>query len=519
MRISKEKGYDSSYANLSLEWTGGDNNNYSAEEMLSSRASSDLIELGAPRVIKPQPGPQTAFLTTSADWAIYGGAAGSGKSWALLMEPLRHITTVEGFQAVVFRKKIAELSSPGGLWDTAQEIYPQFGGKAKWTYPLEMRFPKVRSALRFAHLQNDNTLTDWHGSQIALLMFDEATTFTRRQVFYMLSRNRSTCGVKPYVRMTCNPDPDSWVAEMISWYIDQDTGYPIKERSGVLRYFIRQEDEIIWGDSAQELVGKYDCDKEDVKSFTFIGASIYDNQELLKVNPQYLSNLKALSTVERERLLNGNWKIRPASGQYFQRERINLIDKVPDNVVEWVRRWDLAGTEPSESNPTPDYTVGVLLGKTNRGRIILADVIRGRWKVGAVRDIVKNTAITDHANWQNVKIVLPQEPGQAGKDQFDNYAQMLSGFHIVAERESRDKITRAEPFAAAWQNGLVDMVVAPWNDAFLGEAESFPPETKGQHDDQVDAAAGAYNALSKVINSSPPPSRLLTPKASYWKKF
>lgn len=517
MHIKKEKGYVPAYAQLKMEWKGDDD--FTAENLIAERVPSNLIDLGAPKVIKPQPGPQTAFLTTPADWAIYGGAAGSGKSWALLMEPLRHITTVKGFQAVVFRKKIAELSSPGGLWDTAQEIYPQFGGKPKWTYPLEMKFPKTNSALRFAHLQNDNTLTDWHGSQIALLMFDEATTFTRKQVFYMLSRNRSTCGVKPYVRMTCNPDPDSWVADMISWYIDQETGYPIKERSGVLRYFIRQDDEIIWGDSAQELVERCDCDKDDVKSFTFIGASIYDNQELLKVNPQYLSNLKALSTVERERLLNGNWKIRPASGQYFQRQYANIIEKVPDNVIEWVRRWDLAGTEPSESNPTPDWTVGVLLGKTLKGRIIVADVIRGRWKVGSVREIVKNTAVSDTANWRNVKIVLPQEPGQAGKDQYDNYAQMLSGFHVVAERESRDKVTRAEPFAAAWQNRLVDIVAGPWNDAFLGELEAFPPSSKGQFDDQVDASAGAFNGLIKSVNASPPPSAMLRPRASYWRQF
>lgn len=73
----------------------------------------------------------------------------------------------------------------------------------------------------------------------------------------MMSRNRSTCGVRPYIRATCNPDADSWVAELIAWWIDQDTGYPIPERSGRIRYFIRYDDKMIWGDTRQELVSKF----------------------------------------------------------------------------------------------------------------------------------------------------------------------------------------------------------------------------------------------------------------------
>lgn len=61
------------------------------------------------------------------------------------------------------------------------------------------------------------------------------------------------CGVRPYVRATCNPDADSWVAEFISWWIDPETGFAIPERAGVLRWFIRIGDTIIWGDSPEEL--------------------------------------------------------------------------------------------------------------------------------------------------------------------------------------------------------------------------------------------------------------------------
>jgi hypothetical protein len=77
----------------------------------------------------------------------------------------------------------------------------------------------------------------WKGAQITLICFDELTHFSAHQFFYMVSRNRSTCGVRPYIRATCNPDADSWVADFLSWWIDPESGHPIRERAGVLRYF------------------------------------------------------------------------------------------------------------------------------------------------------------------------------------------------------------------------------------------------------------------------------------------
>src|SRR6516225_5233687 len=68
----------------------------------------------------------------------------------------------------------------------------------------------------------------------------------------MVSRNRSTCGVRPYIRATCNPDADSWVAEFISWWIDPVSGRPIPERAGVLRYFVRIAEKIVWADRPED---------------------------------------------------------------------------------------------------------------------------------------------------------------------------------------------------------------------------------------------------------------------------
>src|SRR5439155_111492 len=82
-----------------------------------------------------------------------------------------------------------------------------------------------------------------------------------------------------------------------------------------------------------------------------------DNPALLRVNPDYLAWLLSLPLLERERLLGGNWKIRPAAGLYFKREWCAVVDQIPAD-LDIVRYWDLAATEKTELND-PDWTVGV----------------------------------------------------------------------------------------------------------------------------------------------------------------
>lgn len=162
-----------------------------------------------------------------------------------------------------------------------------------------------------ADIERDQDLDKWQGTQICAIEFDELTHFSEKAFFYMLSRNRSTCGVKPFVRASCNPDADSWVAKFIEWWIDQDTGYPIPERSGKIRYFVRREEKLYWADTRKELWERFNLntaeEREEPKSVTFIMSRLEDNKELLRVNPGYMANLKAMPLVERERLLYGNY--------------------------------------------------------------------------------------------------------------------------------------------------------------------------------------------------------------------
>ena len=217
-------------------------------------------------------------------------------------------------------------------------FYPRFGGIPNQR-SHEWRWPGA-GKIKFSHLQLDATVYRWHGAQIALIGFDELTHFTAHQFYYLLSRNRSTRGSRPYIRATCNPDADSWVADFLAWWIHQETGLPIPERAGVLRYFIRAAEKTVWADRPEELMHQM-TNRQDPPpggdplrpiSVTFIPAKVFDNPALLQVNPEYLRWLLSLPLLERGRLLDGNWKIRPAAGLYFRREWCAVVDQVPANL-------------------------------------------------------------------------------------------------------------------------------------------------------------------------------------------
>ena len=452
------------------------------------------------KILKPQPGPQERFLATPADICIYGGSAGGGKSYALLLSALRY-KNVKGFTCTIFRKNFKQIFAQGGLWDEAGNVYSGIKGAQKkigdatWTFSNSEG--EICGKVSFAHIERYEEVDSWQGSQICFLGFDEVTHFDKRTFFYMLSRNRSTCGIRPFVRATCNPDANSWVADFISWWIDQDTGYAIPERSGVLRWFMRRGDEIYWADTKAELIEQFNLktpeEMAEPKSMTFIASSIYDNQALLKVNPQYLANLKSLPTVERERLLNGNWKIKPAAGLFFKRSQVgSFLTVIPDDVVQWVRCWDLAATEKTDYKGNPAYTAGVLMGKRRNGRYIIADVINRQMAASDVRQTIMLTAQRDSAMYRNLTIRLPQDPGQAGKEQAESYIKFLSGYNVTAVIETGSKESRAVPLAAQWQAGNFDLVIADWNESYLLQMENFPD---GQFKDMVDASANAFTQL------------------------
>ena len=220
----------------------------------------------------------------------------------------------------------------------------------------------------------------------------------------------------------------------------------------------------------------------------------------MKVNPHYLANLKALPIVERERLLHGNWKIKPTAGLMFKRSQVSIVSLEPDDLLYVCRAWDIAATEKKEKDKKgkgndPDYTSGVLMGKRKNGRFIILDVVNQRIKAGEVEKLLYNTSVSDRAKYgMKYTVRIPIDPAAAGKIVADYYIKLLAGFAVVAERVSGSKVARATPLATQWQNGNIDVLVAPWNEVYFTQLEFFPDV---EHDDMVDASSDSFNELAK----------------------
>lgn len=247
--------------------------------------------------IRPQPGPQTQFLRSNANVCIYGGSAGGGKSYGLLLDPIRYLATVPGFSGVIFRRTYPEIVLPGGLWDTSVELYKDLGATPRQG-ALDWTFPPYGNTISFHHLQHEVNKYQWQGSQVTYFGFDELTHFTESAFTYIaFSRGRSQCAIDSYVRASCNPDP-GWVKQFLAPWVDKE--YPNPASSGEMRYFVREDGKIRWVDRGHP----------DSKSMSFIRATVYDNPIMLARNPGYVSSLKALLPVERARLLDGDWDVR-----------------------------------------------------------------------------------------------------------------------------------------------------------------------------------------------------------------
>lgn len=442
---------------------------------------------------------QFEFLSSPADICIYGGSAGGGKTWALLMDPVA-FSDYPDFNCVIFRRTLPDITRPGAMWDESGKVYPLFGAQPNltahsWTFPSGMK-------VTFSGLQYEQDLESWRGAQIPAIHFDQLETFSRQQFFYMMSRNRSMCGVKPYIRATCNPEP-GWLADFLSWWIADD-GYADMSRAGVMRWFVNINDTLFWADTPEELQAEHP--KSLPKSVTFIPATIYDNQILLQSNPDYLASLQGLSLVDRERLLGdvergGNWKIKPEAGNVFNRGWFNIEpDWDKDKNWTFVIRWDFAATERSVANDDPDYTAWCVMGRNPKtGEVIILEAGQKRLNPSAVYDefVFRCEFWRDYlAKYgYRLKVRWEIEPGSASKREARLFAQMVPWADARGIPSSGSKLERARPLAAQAEHGFVTLVKGNWNEMWLNHMHSQPAD----HDDMMDAATGGYSDLVNEV--------------------
>lgn len=450
----------------------------------------------APAAWRPNSPPQEEFLAYGGFEGLYGGSAGGGKSEALLADALYGIEH-PSYRAILFRRTFPELKK--SLIDRAHDLYPAVGGVYNgadhvWT------FRPTGAQIGFSHIQHEGDETRFDSAEFQYVGFDELTHFTRQQYIFLLSRLRSSKGIRPRIRGATNPGGvgHQWVFDRWRAWLDPRPEYEgPRARSGQPLWFVGGDDAVPDGRAVAR-------GTRASLARTFVRARAEDNPA---IDPQYLAQLSMLDRVTRAYKMAGDWLVKPGKGLYFHRDHWALLEELPPRAA-WrkaVRAWDFAATPGGG-----DWTVGVLLihCPTAIRPWIVADVVRLQGSPGVVKARVLATAQSDG---KGVTVCVPQDPGQAGVDQAESYVAMLSGFTVCSRRPSKNKVLRASPASSQHEHRQFAMLRADWNLGFTNELHEFPEDSC---DDQVDALADGFNtATGEVEPISPATATKLSQRA------
>ncbi len=441
-----------------------------------------------------------------ASITVFGGAASSGKSYMSLMDMVKHVHNPD-YRGVVVRRTSSRLKGEGGLWDESYDMYnsiPQLKDKIRFqSQTMRIQFPS-RAAIKMESCEHDKDRMKFRGWQAASILVDEAQEFSEVVVMELYSRLRSKSNIKPYMKMTCNPEFNCFLREWLqeAGYLDEaNFGIPKPEMDGKLMYFTRQGNKMIWHESKEHLIKTYGEESAPI-SFRFISATIYDNPIAMKRDPTYVSKLKAKPRVERMRLLEGAWLVTEEGAGYFKKDWVTqlLPFDLPD-MVRYVRAYDIAATVPSEAYPNPDWTVGVLASKDRDGNVYILDVYRDRQRTAKVMDDMLSIAIQDQKDYGDVTVVIPRDVGAAGQRSADDMASKLQAEDITVKikkvgNQKNRKIKMFERVSVMSENGQVYVLNdgSDWREDFFDELEKFDGSKKNK-DDQVDATSDAVDEL------------------------
>jgi predicted phage terminase large subunit-like protein len=386
---------------------------------------------------------QAEFLLLPHIEALYGGAAGGGKSDALLMGALQFVE-VPDYAALLLRRTYADLALPEALMDRAAGWLT--GTAAKWSEKDKTWTFPSGATVTFGYLESENDKYRYQSAAFQYIGFDELTQFTETQYLYLFSRLRRRRGVDVPLRMRAASNP---------------------------------------GGAGHEWVRRRVIDEGETHDRPFVRAALEDNPHLDIA--EYDRSLAKLDPVTRAQLRHGDWSVQPA-GNMFKREWFEIVQAVPYDARP-VRYWDLAATEP-KAGKDPDWTAGVRMAE-KAGVFYVEDVRRTRATPMGVEALIKQTAELDG---RGVAIYMEREPGSSGVNTIDHYArEVLVGFAFRGIKTTGSKLLRASPLSAAAEAGNVKLLRGAWIGEFLDELVAFPA---GAHDDQADAASGAHEQLT-----------------------
>jgi predicted phage terminase large subunit-like protein len=424
---------------------------------------------------------QERFLRLSCFEALYGGAAGGGKSEALIIGAAR-LAGERRHRALLLRREFPELQRT--ILARTEEIYPHIGGH--WHAKTKTWYFESGARIELGSCENEKDVRKWDGAEFNFIGIDEASHWTAYMYRFLISRCRTAHGLPLRFRATTNPGGvghDFMLSRFAPWlYPPNAPEYDgVRAKHGDVLHFLpregKQEGEDVVHPSTPGAIAR-----------SFIGARVADNPS---IGADYERNLGLLDPLTRAQKRDGDWLMRPGNRVFFKREKFRIVERadVPEDALH-VRWWDRAATE----DPRADWTVGVELAYLKPTWWIV-DIIRGQWEPAEVKSRIEAQTKIDARN--DVRVVLARDPASAGKFEAMVYLADLAEYDVHAVPDQRGKasegvdvkVVRARPVSAQADQGNIRVVRAPWNAAFFNEAEDFP---LGDFDDQIDALSGAY---------------------------
>lgn len=403
---------------------------------------------------------QAAFLSLDHLEALYGGAAGGGKSDAMLMAALQYVD-VPHYAAILFRRTYADLALPGALMDRAGEWLHSTSAKwnsgtKTWTFPSG-------ATISFGYLERDADKYRYQGAEFQMVGFDELTQFQETSYRYLFSRLRRLEGSEVPLRMrgASNPGGEGhqWVYERF----------------------------IVGGRKSGRL---------------FIPAGIDDNPHIDKA--EYLRSLSELDEITRMQLLQGLWVTDPTGKPFLAawwgkgRNRYHLDDSAIRNqvVARWIS-WDTALKDENENA----YTACVVGELTPDYRLIVREVWRDKMQFPFLPDAIKDMA----AKWNydeklRAVIIEDKSSGTSAYQTLMHTAPQWLRDMLIAFQPTGDKATRGQQ-AAVWCKRDCVMLPFPDEDAtwlydFESELFNFPLSV---FKDQADAFAQLVIYLENIL--------------------
>jgi len=299
----------------------------SGQKILTNEYIQHLRSLEKPaKHIILQEGGQELAATSEADITFYGGERGGGKSYLEIFEAIKDVGN-SNFNAYIFRKEKDDFKA---LIDISKNLLTPFGEYKRSAQTMQWDFT-AGGSLKFVYYKDssyEEFKERFQGREIPYMGIDEGTQMPYKYFKYLMTCSRNSKNMRNRILVTCNPDPDSWVAEFLDWWIGED-GLPIEGRNSKVRYCFMEGDAvdgIYWGDTREEvyeqcshIIDRYWRDeyaefgkKEDmfIKSVTFIRGRLFENKILLKSDPAYIANLVNQDDEQRARDLDGNWKFK-----------------------------------------------------------------------------------------------------------------------------------------------------------------------------------------------------------------